>query len=182
LRLSLYRFETGVETVGGDRIVYDLEHGVAAFGATTVAGPALVWQLDRDEADVDGALLSRAFEADPSSDWVVRCDRVDFPLGGIAHRHVHPGPGIRYLLRGEIEIETEGESTVYRAGEAWFESGPEPVLARASAQEETSFVRALVLPAVWAGKRTIRYLEPVHDDAPKQSAAVLLEHAVTLPS
>ncbi len=63
-------------------------------------------------------------------------------------------------MQGEIEIETEGRSTFYGPGGAWFESGPDPVVARASAHLETSFVRALVLPAEWAGKRTIRYLEP----------------------
>jgi hypothetical protein len=46
---------------------------------------------------------------------------------------------------------------------------------------ETSFVRVLVLPAEWAGKRTIRYLDPVDEAAPKQSASVYLEHSITLP-
>ena len=39
----------------------------------------------------------------------------------------------------------------------------------------------LVLPAEWAGKRTIRYLEPVDAGAPKQSATVYLEHPIALP-
>ena len=41
--------------------------------------------------------------------------------------------------------------------------------------------RVLVLPAEWAGKRTIRYLEPVDERAPKQSATVYLEHPIALP-
>ena len=101
--------------------------------------------------------------------------------GGVAHRHTHPGPGIRYLLRGELEIETEGRSTFYGPGGAWFEGGPEPVVARASSHLETSFVRVLVLPAEWAGKRTIRYVEAIDETAPKQSATVYLEHAIALP-
>jgi hypothetical protein len=37
-------------------------------------------------------------------------------------------------------------------------------------------VRVLVLPAEWAGKRTIRYLDPADDERPKlQRATVLLE-------
>ena len=100
----------------------------------------------------------------------MRCDRVDFPLGGIAHRHTHPGPGIRYLLQGEIEIETEGRSTFYGPGGAWFESGPEPVLARRlGAPRDVVRPRAL-LPAEWAGKRTIRYLDPA-DERPAEAAA-----------
>lgn len=181
MRLSLYRFETGVETIGGNRVVYDLERGVPRFGAASLEGPALVWQLDQDERDAEGALLSRFVQLDPFAAWVVRCDRVDFPLGGVAPRHTHPGPGIRYLLSGELEIETEGRTAFYASGGAWFESGPEPVLARASSHLPTAFVRVLVLPAEWAGKRTIRYLEPVSDVGPRQTATVLLEHAIALP-
>lgn len=181
MRLSLYRFETGVETIGGNRVVYDLDAGVARFGAAQVDGPALVWQIDHDEFDAEGALVSHFVQLDPFAAWVVRCDRIDFPLGGIAHRHTHPGPGIRYLLQGEIEIETEGRSLFYGPGGAWFESGPDPVVARASSHLETSFVRALVLPAEWAGKRTIRYLDPTDAADVRQSASVLLEHAIALP-
>lgn len=181
MRLSLYRFETGVETIGGNRVVYDLERGEARFGAAVVDGPALVWQLDPAEADADGALLSQFVQLDPYAPWVIRCDRIDFALGGIAYRHTHPGPGIRYLLRGELEVETGGHSAFYGPGGAWFESGPDPVVARASAHLETSFVRALVLPAEWAGKRTIRYLEPHDGREVGQTASVLLEHAIALP-
>jgi quercetin dioxygenase-like cupin family protein len=181
LRLSLYRFETGVETIGGNRVVYDLEGEVARFGAAAVDGPALVWQLDHDEFDAEGALLSRFVQLDPFASWVVRCDRIDFPLGGVARLHTHPGPGIRYLLQGELEVEVEGRATFYGAGGAWFETGPDPVLARASSHLETSFVRALLLPAEWAGKRTIRYLEPQEGREARQSASVLLEHAIALP-
>jgi quercetin dioxygenase-like cupin family protein len=182
MRLSLYEFTTGAETIGGNRVVYDVEGGAAWFGAATVDRHALVWQIDEDEHDAKGALLSHRVQLDPYADWLVRCDRVDFPLGGIAHRHTHPGPGIRYLLVGKLEIETEGRTVAYGPGSAWFESGPEPVVARASSHLETSFVRALVLPAEWAGRRTIRYVDA--DDAerkPTQRATVLVEHAIHLP-
>jgi quercetin dioxygenase-like cupin family protein len=181
LRLSLHRFETGVETIGGNRVVYDVDAASARFGASAVDGLALVWQMDHDEGDAQGALVSRFVQLDPFASWVVRCDRVDFPLGGVARLHTHPGPGIRYLLQGEIEIETEGRSSFYGPGGAWFESGADPVLARASAHLATSFVRVLVLPAEWAGKRTINYLDPPHPADPKQTATVLLEHAIALP-
>jgi len=180
LRLSLYRFDTGVETIGGNRVVYDVEREAASFGGATVDGRALVWQLDRDEEEAEGALVSRFVKLDPFASWVMRCDRIGFPLGGIAHRHTHPGPGIRYLLHGELEIETEGRSAFYGPGGAWFESGSEAVLARASSHVETSFVRVLVLPAEWAGKRTIRYVDEIDETAPRQSASVYLEHPIML--
>jgi len=119
---------------------------------------------------------------DPGSgDWVLRCDRVDFPPGGIAYRHVHPGPGIRRILHGELTIDRGGEAHTYRSGESWLEEAEDPVLATASPTDETAFVRVLLLPAEWAGKRTIRYLDPADDERPKlQRATVFLEEPVRL--
>ncbi len=91
---------------------------------------------------------------------MVRCDRIDFPPGGVAYTHTHPGPGIRYLLHGELDVQTEGHSASYGPGGAWFESGPDPVLATASQHHPTAFVRVLILPAEWAGKRTISLCRP----------------------
>jgi len=182
VRLALYEFETGVETIGGNRVVYDVANDTAHFGAASIDGHALVWQLDHDETEAEGALLSARVDLDPFSDWVIRCDTVAFPLAGVAYRHTHPGPGIRYLLHGGIEIKTGGTAHNYGPGGAWFENGADPVEAFASAHTETSFVRAMVLPAEWAGKRTITYVDPADDDLPKlQRAAIHCEHALELP-
>jgi quercetin dioxygenase-like cupin family protein len=126
-------------------------------------GTTLAWEL-LDEAPPD-ALLAVPVEVGPG--WLMRHDRIDFPPGGVAYRHTHPGPGIRYLLHGSIRIEAGGETHDYGPGEAWFETGPQPVLATASDTEETAFVRVLLLPPEWAGKRTIRYVDPADEDRPK---------------
>ena len=115
-------------------------------------------------------------ELDGAQEWLMRCDRVDFPPGAIAYRHTHPGPGIRRLLFGELTVTTEGVTTVHRAGDTWFESGPEPVYAESSAAEPTAFVRVMLVPAEWAGRRTIRYTDPADADRPaRQRARVFLE-------
>jgi len=161
LKLALHEHPDGVETESGSRVVYDLERNEARFGAARVEGPALVWELVGDPG---------------LGEWLLRCDRVDFPPGGIAYRHVHPGPGLRRLLRGELTIDRDGERRAYQAGEWWYEDADDPVLATASASEETSFVRVLLLPGEWARKRTIRYLDPADEAKPKlQRATVLLE-------
>ena len=47
-------------------------------------------------------------------------------------------------------------------------------------REDTAFVRVLLLPAEWAGKRSIRYLDPADEEKPKlQRATVLLEEPLT---
>ncbi len=154
-------------------MVYDLERNEAWLGAARVDGPALVWELG---GDAIGAVLAAEVELDSVGAWIVRCDRIDFPPGGVAHRHVHPGPGIRRLLHGELAVDAEGVERAYGAGEAWFEGAGYPVLATASASEETAFVRVLLLPREWEGRRTIRYLDPADEGKPKlQRATVLLE-------
>ena len=141
-------------------------------------GTRLVWEL-LDESPSD-ALASAEVELDDGSEWIARLDRVDFPPGGVAYRHVHPGPGIRRILHGELTIDRgDGSPRTYRRGEAWLEEADDPVLATASATEDTAFVRVLLLPAEWAGKRTIRYLDPTDEERPKlQRATILLEEPV----
>jgi quercetin dioxygenase-like cupin family protein len=159
-------------------VVYDLETNEAHHGAAHVKGPAVLWEVGGESED---AALAVDVELDPGSEWVVRCDRVDFPPGGVAHRHVHPGPGIRRLLFGSLTIERTDETQTFSAGQAWFEGIDHPVLATASPNEDTAFVRVLLLPAVWQGRRTIRYLDPVDDEKPKlQRATVLLEEPLAL--
>ncbi len=151
----------------------------AAGAPNTVVDPdaGLRWTL-ADEAPAD-ALLAREVELEAAADWLMRHDRVDFQPGGVAHRHVHPGPGIRVLLHGEITIDSEGETTTYGPGEPWFERGPDPVLATTSATEPTAFIRVLLLPVAYAGQRTITYVDPADADKPKtQKATILSERPV----
>jgi quercetin dioxygenase-like cupin family protein len=91
----------------------------------------------------------------------MRCDRVDFEPGGIAPPHRHRGGGIRCLLRGRLEVTVaEGAPRAVRPGEAWFESGREPVLAVAAREAETSFIRFSIQPAAIRGQSSILYVDP----------------------
>jgi quercetin dioxygenase-like cupin family protein len=163
LILALHRHAPG-DPAGGPNTVVDADAG-------------LLWTLGEEAAP--GTLLARAVALDPATRWIMRHDRVEFQPGGIAHRHTHPGPGIRCLLYGRITIDSEGEVTTYGPGEPWFEAGPEPVLATTSPTEPSAFTRVLLLPAEWAGRRTIRYVDPADADKPKtQKATILLEQPV----
>jgi quercetin dioxygenase-like cupin family protein len=179
LRLSLFDLPTGAPALPGNRAVYDVGRGEAWFGQVAVEEHALVWELA--EYGAGGAKLSAEVELDPATEWLMRCDRVDFPPGGVAYRHTHPGPGIRYLLFGSLRIEAGGETNDYRPGDAWFESGPEPVLATAAESDDTAFVRVLLLPREWEGRRTIRYVDPADEEKPKlQRATVFFDQPIAL--
>jgi hypothetical protein len=171
MQLSLYVEEAGVQTEAGNRVVYDLERDEAHFGAARVEGRALRFELEPEAAP--GALLSAEVGLDPAADWLLRCDRVDFPPGGVAYRHTHPGPGIRCLVAGRIRIESAGETHEHGPLEPWFESGPEPVLATTSEREASAFVRVMLLPREWEGRRTISYVDPADAEKPKTQRATV---------
>lgn len=165
---------------GGGR--QELEENSARFGAEVCAvkagaGGATLWRWEmvrgeggwRAEGDEATCVLkaSHGLELDPSEEWMMRCDRVDFPPGGIAYTHVHSGPGLRCLLRGELMVRVEdSEEWMVRPGETWFERGPDPIYARAS-DEPTSFVRAMAVPRAYRGRTTITYVKAEDADKPK---------------
>jgi hypothetical protein len=177
--LSLYEYPSGTETGPGNHVLYDLDRNEAWFGEAAGGGPTLVFELTPGRAE--NAVLSAEVELDPARSWLMRCDRVDFPPGAVAYRHVHPGPGIRRLLHGLLRIAAPDGEYVHGPGGAWFEGADYPVLATASPTEDTAFVRVLLVPGEWAGKRTIRHLDPADDEKPRlQRATVFLEEPLAL--
>ena len=111
--------------------------------------------------------LAREISLDPEGSYLMRCDRVDFPLGGIAYTHTHRGPGVRCLLRGELRVRVNDTDSVLHPGEPWFERGPDPVYAEASATQPTSFIRGMVLPRSLKGMSSIRYVKDEDREKPK---------------
>lgn len=111
--------------------------------------------------------LGHAVELGNPGGYLMRCDRVDFPLGGIAYMHVHRGPGIRCVLAGGIRVEVNGNAHDIAPGGAWFEAGPDPVLALASKTALTAFARVMILPRELKGKSSIRYVKAEDADKPK---------------
>ncbi|MGE0558235.1 MAG: hypothetical protein AB7O69_08180 [Burkholderiales bacterium] len=150
----------------------DAWRGSAA--CTLIAGPAGAeiyrWELRRAaETPATGkAILEAPINLNAGEQYLMRCDRVDFPPGGIAYTHTHRGPGIRCLLAGSLKVEVNGGAHDINPGEPWFEAGSDPVLATASASIATSFARVMILPAELLGKSSIRYVLPADQDKPKR--------------
>ena len=169
------------------------DEGVVSAGAATLrAGSdgATVWRWEVASSDVRAdayrhrTSLRLAGRIDPAAiadELLIRLDSVAFPPGGAALLHTHQGPGIRCLREGEIRIDTEGRSSSYGPGGAWFESGPEPVFAQASADTPSRFIRTMVLPRSLLGASSIRYVNAEDRDKPKsQTYRVFAEMPVTL--
>ena len=55
--------------------------------------------------------------------YKMRATEVTFAPGAHLGVHHHVGPGIRYVLRGELAFTEGGQTTTYRAGDYFFETG-----------------------------------------------------------
>jgi hypothetical protein len=165
--------------------------GALAVSAGTAGATLLRWEIvaagstagELSSPGLDSSLtLAHGVELGDPGGYLMRCDRVDFPLGGIAYLHVHRGPGIRCLLAGGARIEVNGKGHDIAPGGAWFEAGPDPVLALASKTERTAFARVMILPREIRGKSSIRYIRPEDADKPKtQTYRVFVDEPIDLP-
>ncbi len=141
---------------------------VAMVAAGSSGATVQRWELARGGAapaapcDVaTRVLLAHAIDLDPRAPYLMRCDRVDFAPGGVALPHRHRGGGIRCLLAGALDVTVgDAPAPTMTPGDAWFESGREPVLAVASKDAPTSFVRVAVLPRELRGRTSIMYVDP----------------------
>jgi quercetin dioxygenase-like cupin family protein len=165
--------------------------GAVAVSAGTAGAALLRWELvaggstarEFSSPGLDSSLtLAHGVGLGEPGGYLMRCDRVDFPPGGIAYTHVHRGPGIRCLLRGEIRIEVNGSAHDLAPGGAWFEAGPDPVLALASKTGRTAFARVMILPREIRGKSSLSYIRPEDADKPKlQTYRVFVDEPIDLP-
>lgn len=183
---------------GINRVVYVAHGSISVAGATLsddaawsgrgaarfVAGPngAALWRFELipagaaltsapAKAGSTRHKLTAALPTWPITDaLLVRADSVAFPPGGCAYLHTHQGPGIRCLIEGGVRIDTDGHSTSYAPGGAWFEAGPIPVFAQAAADRASRFIRVMILPARLKGTSSISYVNAEDRDKPKSQS------------
>ena len=157
----LYACEGQLVAEGGGEPAVALGPGTARARAGAAARVYRVELVRQPPPPAGGrVLLEHPIDLAGGDGWLMRCDRVDFAPGGVAPWHRHQGGGIRCLLEGRLEVTVgEGASRSIAPGEAWFESGREPVRAIAAPQE-TSFIRFAILPAAIRGQSSILYVDP----------------------
>jgi hypothetical protein len=159
---------------------------------TLTGGPKgaklLRWELSTNEPRPltgDGITSVLTLSGEPRIEvgigYLMRCDRVDFPPGGVAFTHTHQGSGIRCLQAGRIRIETQGKDFWVEPGGAWFESGSDPVFAQTHFDGPSHFIRVMILPQAIRGKSSIRYVKPEDVDQPKtQTYQVFVDEPIEL--
>jgi hypothetical protein len=105
--------------------------------------------------------MSRVINHMPLTDgsrWLFRLDQITSAAGRIADRHQHPGPVIRCLLEGTFNVQSVESGRDYMPGDAWYETGPDTVVAWGARTMPSRFLRGLILPVEWEGKVTGTWL------------------------
>jgi hypothetical protein len=181
----LYLLEGALTVDGASVPLNGAWHGVGAGMAEAGREGATVlrYELVRDGMPARGTpLLAQEIRLDPQAAYLMRCDRVDFDLGAEALPHRHKGGGIRCLISGSMELRVEGEpDRVIKPGEAWFESGREPVYAKASSAQPTSFIRCSILPREIRGQSSIMYVDPRDAGSKPRTYTMLVDEPIELP-
>ena len=130
--------------------------------AMSLRGPGEAWTFELSasghemvvaEAERHRVILATLIDRDPNEPVIVRADRVDFPPGAVTPKHGHKGPGIRRLIEGRLVAEIGHQVHRINAGDAWFESGLDPVVGRTMAPT-SAFIRVMVLDPALLGEPT----------------------------
>jgi quercetin dioxygenase-like cupin family protein len=124
----------------GDRLA--AQEAVEARGITSSIKLEEVVYGHMDMAEINGKFKMRATE-------------VTFAPGAYLGVHHHVGPGVRYVLSGELTFTEGGNVTIYRAGDYFFETGS---LAHTAENKTDLPLRILfveLLPRDWTGPTVI---------------------------
>lgn len=159
--LSFFFVPAGEVDVSGNGQTRKIATGHGEFLASgeTVAASEGAWlfqagsgpDLHRDEALLP--VLSR-LTPPMSGPVIARVDRIDQPAGMRTPSHHHRGPGIRRLMHGLLLAEVGDHTDLIRPGQAWFESGREPVIGTNLTESDNVFVRMMLLPAELEGGKS----------------------------
>lgn len=170
----------------GDR---SLSADAALFSdaAIEVTGHGTLWRFEVARRPSDWTvspedrarlLLARPLARDLSLPFVLRLDRVDFAPDSKTPAHGHHGQGIRRLIGGRLLLRIGDRVERRNPGEAWFETGAEPVTAR-GLMPGTAFIRALVMNADMQGKSSFLAWTPEDATRPRNVTYRLFVDEVT---
>ena len=122
--------------------------GADRLAAQTVEARGITSEIKLEEV-VFGHL------AEINDKFKLRATEVTFAPGAYLGVHHHVGPGIRYVLSGEVAFAEGSQTTVYKTGDYFFETGN---LAHTAQNNTTLPLRILffeLLPKDWSGPTVI---------------------------
>jgi len=93
--------------------------------------------------------------AEINGKFKMRATEVTFAPGAFLGAHHHVGPGIRYVLSGELAFTEGGHTTIYKAGDYFFETGNLAHTAENKAGQPLKVLFFEILPKDWGGPTVV---------------------------
>ena len=87
--------------------------------------------------------------------FLIRATEVTFEPGAHLGAHHHAGPGIRYVVSGELTFVQAGKATVYKTGDSFYESGNVVHTGQNLTKSPVRVMFFEILPTQWTGPSTI---------------------------
>jgi quercetin dioxygenase-like cupin family protein len=107
----------------------------------------------KSEVKIEEVIFGHLIEL--NGKFKLRATEFTFAPGGYLGVHHHVGPGIRYVISGELTFAEGGQETIYKAGDYYFETGN---LAHTAENKTNQPLRVLVveiLPRDWTAPAVI---------------------------
>ena len=129
---------------------------LAAFGisAASAEQPAAV-ESNGKHGQIKLDQVVAGHLTDLNDRFKLRVAEVTYDPDGYIGPHHHVGPGIRCVTAGELTYVQADKTTVYRAGDCFFESGDVTHTAHNGTNEPVLLLNFQILPADWSGGSAI---------------------------
>jgi quercetin dioxygenase-like cupin family protein len=123
---------------------------VAAFGSG-VANAQQKVEVKGQTPKVKLSQVVSGYLSDVNGKYQLRVTETTFEPGGSVGPHHHAGPGIRCMTAGELTYVLAGKTTIYKAGDCYYESGNETTSVRNATDKPTVLLVFEILPASLSG-------------------------------
>jgi quercetin dioxygenase-like cupin family protein len=122
--------------------------GVGRLAAQSVEARGISSEIKLEEV-VFGHL------AEINGKFKLRATEVTFAPGAYLGVHHHVGPGIRYVLSGEVAFTEGGHTTIYKTGDYFFETGNLAHTAQNNTTRPLLILFVEILPKDWSAPTVI---------------------------
>ena len=131
----------------------------AAVCAIFALSAADAQQAVESKGQQSKALLNQPISGTALSDlngkYQLRASEATWEPGGFIGPHHHAGPGIRCVKSGELTFVSEGKTTIYKAGECWYEPGNVSHTARNATDKPVVIHNVEILPVSVTGRSVL---------------------------
>jgi len=93
--------------------------------------------------------------AEINGKFKMRATEVTFAPGAYLGVHHHVGPGIRYVLSGEVAFAEGGQTTIYKTGDYFFETGNLANTAQNNTTRPLLILFVEIMPKDWSAPTVI---------------------------